>query len=54
MRPKKIIVCLGLPVILCKRLSRVTSNFLVFKKKNCIGYIGHVDVPTLTVLVEKN
>jgi predicted ATP-grasp superfamily ATP-dependent carboligase len=38
---------------MCKWLGRVTRNFLVFKKK-CIGYIEHADVPTLTVLVEKN
>ena len=48
MRPKKIIVCLGLPV----KKVRWHDKEILFMF--CIGYIGHADVPTLTVLVEKN
>ena len=48
-RPTKIVVCLGLPVTLLKRLGKGDQDFcFVF----CIGYIGHADVPRL--LVEKN
>ena len=48
-RPTKIVVCLGLPVTMLKRLGKGDQDFcFVF----CIGYIGHADVPRL--LVEKN
>ena len=45
-RPKQIIVWLGLPVTLWKRLGKGDQDFF------CIGYIRHADVPRL--LVEKN
>ena len=46
-RPKKIIVCLGLPVTLWKRLGKGDQDFF------CIGYIGHADVPRLCACWEK-
>ena len=50
-RPKKRIVCLGLPVTLWKRLGKGDQDFFVFV---CIGYIGHADVPRLFLLRKTN
>jgi hypothetical protein len=51
-RPKKIIVCLWLPVTLWKRLGKGDHEFFVFVF--CIGYIGHADVPRLCLLRKTN
>ena len=48
-RPKKIIVCLVLPVTLWKRLGKGDQDFFF-----CIGYIGHADVPRLCLLRKTN
>jgi hypothetical protein len=48
-RPKNIIVCLGLPVTLWKRLGKGDQDFFF-----CIGYIGHADVPRLCLLRKTN
>ena len=51
-RPKKIIVCLGLLVTLCKRLGKGDQEFFCFAF--CIGNIGHADVPRLCLLRKTN
>jgi hypothetical protein len=50
-RPKQIIVCLGLPVALWKRLGKGDQDFFIFV---CIGYIGHADVPRLCLSRKTN
>ena len=53
-RPKQIIVYLGLPEALWKRLSRVTRKLFLFFLFFSIGYIAHADVPRLCLLRKTN